>query len=61
VKKAVKAVDPPIFDSASVTIGLHKIYVKGLPWLASEAEVKDFFKGCGKITSVELPMGDDGR
>jgi nucleolin len=52
---------PQVFDSASSTIGLHKIYVKGLPWLASEAEVKDFFKGCGKITSVELPMGDDGR
>lgn len=29
--------------------------------MASEAEVKDFFKACGKISSVELPMGDDGR
>jgi RNA recognition motif-containing protein len=42
-------------------MGIHKIYVKGLPWLASEAEVRDFFKACGKISSVELPMGDDGR
>ena len=48
-------------DSASATMGIHKIYVKGLPWLASEAEVRDFFKACGKISSVELPMGDDGR
>lgn len=39
----------------------HKIYVKGLPWLASEAEVRDFFKGCGKILSTECPMGEDGR
>lgn len=39
----------------------HKIYVKGLPWLATEAEVRDFFKGCGTIVSTECPMGEDGR
>ena len=39
----------------------HKIYVKGLPWLATEQEVSDFFKDCGKITSCECPMGEDGR
>jgi len=35
--------------------------VKGLPWLASEAEVRDFFKDCGTILSTECPMGEDGR
>jgi nucleolin len=60
-KAAPTPVAPVVYDSASTTIGLHKIYVKGLPWLASEAEVRDFFKSCGKISSVELPMGDDGR
>jgi nucleolin len=39
----------------------HKIYVKGLPWLATEKEVSDFFKDCGKTVSVDLPMGVDGR
>ena len=47
--------------SASATMGIHKIYVKGLPWVATEKEVRDFFKACGKISSVELPMGEDGR
>ena len=64
VKKAapeVVAAVVPVYDSASATMGLHKIYVKGLPWLASEYEVRDFFKSCGTITSVELPIGDDGR
>ena len=60
-KAAAVVAAAPVADSASATIGLHKIYVKGLPWLASEAEVKDFFKACGKIESVELPMGEDGR
>jgi nucleolin len=47
--------------AASEENGPHKIYVKGLPWKASEAEVKDFFKGCGKIVSAELPVDDSGR
>jgi nucleolin len=38
-----------------------KIYVKGLPWSATEEEVTDFFKECGTITACELPLGDDGR
>ena len=39
----------------------HKIYVEGLPWTASEAGVSEFFKACGKIVSVECPLGEDGR
>jgi len=38
-----------------------KIYVKGLPWQASEEEVRDFFKDCGEITSCELPLDENGR
>ena len=40
---------------------LNKVYVKGLPWLASEAEVMDFFTTCGEISRVEMIIGDDGR
>jgi nucleolin len=39
----------------------HKIYVKGLPWKATEKEVSDFFKSCGKISKVEIPLDGDGR
>lgn len=39
----------------------NKVYVKGLPWLASEAEVMDFFMTCGEISRVEMIIGDDGR
>lgn len=35
--------------------------MKGLPWLASEAEVTDFFASCGEISRVEMIIGDDGR
>jgi len=59
--KTTPAVTPSAAASASATMGLHKIYVKGLPWSASEAEVKDFFKASGSIKSVELPVGEDGR
>jgi len=38
-----------------------KIYIRGLPWRAGEDEVKDFFTSCGEMTSVELPLQDDGR
>lgn len=37
------------------------MYVKGLPWLATEDEVTDFFISCGEISRVEMIMGDDGR
>jgi RNA recognition motif-containing protein len=39
----------------------HKIYVKGLPWKASESEIRDFFKDCGTIVSCELPIDAIGR
>ena len=38
-----------------------KIYVRGLPWVCSEEELRDFMKECGEMTSVELPLQDDGR
>ncbi len=33
----------------------------GLPFKATEKEVKDMFKKCGAIKSVELPMNNEGR
>ena len=39
-----------------------KIYIRGLPWRATEDEVRDFFSQCGKGPKlVELPLQDDGR
>ena len=38
-----------------------KIYLRGLPWDTPDADVKDFFKACGKIVSVEQPKNPDGR
>jgi len=37
------------------------MYIRGLPWKASEDEVKDFFASCGEIEHIELPLQDDGR
>jgi nucleolin len=39
----------------------YKIYVKGLPWQATEDEVREFFKDCGTITSCETPLDENGR
>ena len=38
-----------------------KVYVRGLPWRATEEEVRDYFAACGEISSIELPLQDDGR
>ena len=38
-----------------------KIYIRGLPWRATEDEVRDYFASCGEIKSVELPLNKDGR
>lgn len=35
---------------------VHKIFVKGLPWVASEEDVRAFFVECGTITVCELPL-----
>lgn len=34
--------------------GDRKVFVQGLPWAATEDEVRDFFKGCGEMESVRL-------
>lgn len=39
-----------------------KLYIRGLPWRATEDGVRDFFKACGSgPKSVELPLQEDGR
>ena len=58
---AKPAAAPKIETNTTASTGEHKIYVKGLPWTANEKEVKDFFKGCGKIATCELPLDESGR
>lgn len=39
-----------------------KLYVRGLPWRATQDQVHDYFSKCGSgPKSVELPLQDDGR
>jgi hypothetical protein len=38
-----------------------RVFLGGLPFKASEKDVKDMFKKCGTIKSVELPMNNEGR
>jgi RNA recognition motif-containing protein len=38
-----------------------RVFLGGLPFKASEKDVKDMFKKCGAIKSVELPMNNEGR
>jgi RNA recognition motif-containing protein len=37
------------------------MFVRGLPWRATEDEVKKYFVTCGAISSLEMPLQDDGR
>jgi len=37
------------------------MYIRGLPWRATEDEVREYFSTCGEITSIEMPIMDDGR
>lgn len=46
---------------AAASSGSFRVYVKGLPWTASEAEVSEFFVSCGTITNCELPLNEEGR
>lgn len=38
-----------------------KMFIRGLPWRATEDEVREYFQSCGEITFCELPLNDDGR
>merc|ERR1712226_385844 len=38
-----------------------RMYIRGLPWRATEDEVREYFSTCGEITSIEMPIMDDGR
>lgn len=43
---------------AAASEGDLKIFVQGLPWAATEEEVRAFFKDCGAMTQVDLPQRD---
>lgn len=58
--KAAPAAAAPKTPSAN-PVGEMKIYVKGLPWKATEDEVCDFFKACPDILRAELPLDENGR
>jgi len=38
-----------------------KVFVMGLPWKATEDDVRQAFESAGTITAVELPLRDDGK
>ena len=61
--KPPAAVVAPVINNNNKQKGgeTFRALVKGLPWLATESEVADFFVSCGKIQGVELPLGEDGR
>ena len=50
-------------DTGGEDGGNTKIYVRGLPWRATEDEVYEYFASCEEkgCKSVELPLQDDGR
>jgi len=37
------------------------MHIRQLPWRSTYDEVYEYFKGCGKILSLELPVMNDGR
>jgi nucleolin len=62
IKKSAASKAPAPAPAADASgSGEHKIYVKGLPWRCEDYELQEFFKDCGAINSVELPLDADGR
>ena len=37
------------------------MFLGGLPFRATEDEIKDMFKSCGQVENLELPLNADGR
>lgn len=63
VKSQPTKAEPPAKKQKSESgqaSGDFQAYVRGLPWTASEEEVRSFF-GDKNIQSVELPLDDNGR
>mmetsp|Transcript_7855 Transcript_7855/g.12282 ORF Transcript_7855/g.12282 Transcript_7855/m.12282 type:complete len:486 (-) Transcript_7855:78-1535(-) len=60
-RKGSDAMEPPTKKVAIDGDANTKIYIRGLPWRATEDELRDFFQTCGTIVSCELPLQDDGR
>lgn len=56
VAKAAPATPAPAAAS-----GNFRAYIKGLPWVASEDEVAEFFVSAGTVTAVEFPLNEEGR
>lgn len=61
IKSQPKKAEPPAKKQKSESSSTEfQAYVRGLPWTASEDEVKSFF-GNKDIQAVELPLDDSGR
>jgi len=55
-------IDPAKAPAASTSVapedavGMRRLFVKNLPYDATEAEVGNLFKACGKVREVRIPM-----
>ena len=60
-KKRPRSEDTSAADEAK-SAGKHTVYLEGLPYTASEDDIKGFFDGCGEIVDVRAPrFHDSGR
>lgn len=55
----------PCLNSFWLICPFHQRYVlrltqvEGIPWTCDESDVREFFKGCGKINAVRMPRWQD--
>jgi len=65
VKTPVKSTPAKVAETPASTRSTNgqefKVFVTGLPWVASEQEVKDFFESAGQVLSAELPLAENGK
>lgn len=54
VPRAAQALDQPQSKPLSRPVGCKTVFVKNLPYTATEAQIRETFQVCGPITTVRL-------